>query len=961
MSYPVEDPKYKHDLTSSSSFSLSSGELVPFYDLNLHESNNNSNVNNNVNSNVNSNNNNNILVEALQRSKLDPLKFQKKLIASVYLYSDAPVHPMPLCRALGLIGFCDMDIIGITHTHTDTDTGTLNASSTSSVSPKDAIWNILSSNNSNCIDNDDDIGICSVAVKRADGAHKSNLKSSDVDNSNRFDSLCQQLRIQQKVAIFQCSKTYKCIFLIPTLNRFSHNNNMHIMHKPSDSYAAYLYYGKEQLVTNMMISIQAQPQQEQEQEMMWQPSTPPPPPDEKINDDENDHLWQPNPNKAAMDDDNNVHDQLWKPTTTDTNTNTSTTTNDNAGNNMMDLWEPPSSSSAMLPSTDSTAFNEEPTSNLWQPFNTDDSNNNSNIQNDNNNSNSNNNDTKETLFHSNSGAAAADLFYSTLTRSLNTRSESILYHMRNFNGWVKATQIAELDPNTIFNNPSTTTTTTTKNNTKKSSKKRKRTNHPLRILDLACGKGGDLGKWILQKRGIQSYVGSDVARGSLVDAAIRARNMKDKLKNRCTFICADLGSDVPGRPRSTSSTSTSKGGGVGGGGKIQKLLTWSLQNDNPNNEQPQFELISNGIHPTDKFDVVSIQFAIHYMMQTEKRARRFFQTVSELLDIGGNLIATTIDARIVMDHMMDTGFDFDFDDDDSDSNGKKKDEYLVIKVGKNACQLKFHRDIVKKIISNSQSTATNTNIINNNNNNNTTGKINPDLFGLEYTFTLIEGEDHAAGVGQAVDLPEWLTPLPVLKQLAHDAGLTMEYASNFHEFYQERKDPILHRAAHNALRRMNVLNWKGTISNQEWDISRMYVAVKFRKERDSTVILEDDDYEEPEEEEEEGDDVDNNNIIINPEGDQTQTNEEHSHKQQQQQHSTSLEAQERGKVISTSSSTAAAATFEINMKDPKVMIMYTSAMKKARESCSEDAWKALSSNEKKIRINIELSKMMQTT
>ena len=53
-----------------------------------------------------------------------------------------------------------------------------------------------------------------------------------------------------------------------------------------------------------------------------------------------------------------------------------------------------------------------------------------------------------------------------------------------------------------------------------------------------------------------------------------------------------------------------------------------------------------GIKQDEKFDVVSIQFAIHYMMQTRKRARRFFRTVSELLEVGGNLICTTMDARI---------------------------------------------------------------------------------------------------------------------------------------------------------------------------------------------------------------------------------------------------------------------------------------------------------------------------
>lgn len=35
------------------------------------------------------------------------------------------------------------------------------------------------------------------------------------------------------------------------------------------------------------------------------------------------------------------------------------------------------------------------------------------------------------------------------------------------------------------------------------------------MLDLACGKGGDLGKWATHPDGIEKYVGSDIAFGSL--------------------------------------------------------------------------------------------------------------------------------------------------------------------------------------------------------------------------------------------------------------------------------------------------------------------------------------------------------------------------------------------------------------------------------------------------------------
>lgn len=389
-------------------------------------------------------------------------------------------------------------------------------------------------------------------------------------------------------------------------------------------------------------------------------------------------------------------------------------------------------------------------------------------------------------FHADSTAAAADAFYSGLTRTLDTRADSRIYHMRAFNGWVKATQVQELAPKTSKSNP----------------------NAPMRVLDLACGKGGDLGKWVIHPRGIGNYVGIDVARGSLKDAAERVRKMRQKLK-RCTFTCADLGADVPGRLKA-------------GHKHMQKLLTWSLQNESPHTSSPpEFKWVrGGGISEQDRFDVVSIQFAIHYMMSTRTRARRFFNTVSQLLEVGGNLIATTIDARVVIGHMMNLGLDLHFDD------GHDSGEALV-QTGNGACRIRFQPEIVKRIFH---------------------PEDGDDLFGLEYTFTLVEGSDHDSGVGDAVNLPEWLTPIPVLESLAEEAGLVLEYAHNFHEFYEIRKDPSMHAAAHMALYNMKVLNRNGSIAPDEWEISRLYMAVKFRKVRESTMTDMDDDSEEEQEE-----------------------------------------------------------------------------------------------------------------
>ena len=763
MPYPTENPIAKHDIVSPPTISISSGILEPFFDSNPS------------------------IIHHLQHTTYD----MKKLVLSpVYTYPDAPTSPRPLSRSLYISGFCNL----------------------SSISKYNTQFNYEDFIPYN------DMSICHLTVKRAD---VESLEQKQLDNSNKFHSLCDKLRVESKVGIVQCPKTNRVGFFIP-MSEYEDGSN----------YCAYVYIGGRNIVVNMLSATLDSKGNGNSKE----------------NDDE--VLWKPDKEEGGDDDNNN----LWVPPGSN---------NNHEGDDTM-MWQPPTNQNT--------------------PFSYYENNTNTSLEINN-------------SFHTDVGAAAADKFYSELTRSLETRSESILYHMRNFNGWVKATQIAELDPKTILSSESS------------NSKKRKRSRHPLRVLDLACGKGGDLGKWTLHRRGIQLYVGSDVARGSLMDAAIRARNMKKQLKNKCTFICADLGADVPGRRRNSGSHK-----------KMQKLLSWSLEDDNGIGDPVFRNVRGGGIKETDKFDVVSIQFAIHYMMSSEKRARRFFQTVSQLLEIGGNLIATTIDARVVMEHMMDTGLNFHFEDDNDDDD----DEPIIIKVGNDACQLKFQRNIVKKIFQKSQ--------ISSPDNGNGGSKINTDLFGLEYTFTLVEGKDHAAGVGQAVDLPEWLTPLPVLKQLAEEAGLVMEYASNFHEFYEQRKDPQMYHSAHTALYNMNVLNWNGSISDQEWDISRMYVAIKFRKEKESTMKLDIED--EIDNDETDNDDDDNESEIEHTNADDNKATEE------------------KPLVTDTPSS-----LIEVDMSDPNVVKMYTKAMAKARISYQGD-WKTLTSDERKSLINVELSKMI---
>eukprot|EP00871_Galdieria_phlegrea_P001027 jgi/Galph1/1925/GphlegSOOS_G613.1 len=117
------------------------------------------------------------------------------------------------------------------------------------------------------------------------------------------------------------------------------------------------------------------------------------------------------------------------------------------------------------------------------------------------------------------------------------------------------------------------------------------------VLDLACGKGGDLQKW--QSSKIAKYVGSDISRNCLEQVCERYNHLKQP-----TFVPRLLCGDC-----------------------FHCRLTDFLETDR-------------------YFNLVSCQFSFHYAFNDEKRLRQAFQNISERLLPGGFFIGTIPDANV---------------------------------------------------------------------------------------------------------------------------------------------------------------------------------------------------------------------------------------------------------------------------------------------------------------------------
>ncbi|EDO40546.1 predicted protein, partial [Nematostella vectensis] len=163
--------------------------------------------------------------------------------------------------------------------------------------------------------------------------------------------------------------------------------------------------------------------------------------------------------------------------------------------------------------------------------------------------------------------------------SKESRKDSRIFHMRNFNNWVKSVLIGD------FLN------------------KIKRYNYrDISVLDLCCGKGGDLLKW--QRGRIRQLVCADIAEVSVNQCKERYNEMKQTAEERryrdgifyTQFITADCSKE-----------------------RIADQFT----------------------DPELQFDLTSCQFSYHYSFESYEQADMMLKNACEKLKPGGFFIGTT--------------------------------------------------------------------------------------------------------------------------------------------------------------------------------------------------------------------------------------------------------------------------------------------------------------------------------
>ena len=160
------------------------------------------------------------------------------------------------------------------------------------------------------------------------------------------------------------------------------------------------------------------------------------------------------------------------------------------------------------------------------------------------------------------------------------------------------------------------------------------------LIDFACGKGGDLSKWIDAK--LNFVFGVDISKDNLENridgACVRYLNNKKKMKEMpyATFVNGTSAKNIKNGQAMFNEKAikiTKSLFGIGAKTNIGKGI------------DSRFGIVEEG------FNVSSCQFAIHYMFEDKETINNFLRNVSECTKLDGYFIGTTYDGKSVFEKL----------------------------------------------------------------------------------------------------------------------------------------------------------------------------------------------------------------------------------------------------------------------------------------------------------------------
>jgi len=175
------------------------------------------------------------------------------------------------------------------------------------------------------------------------------------------------------------------------------------------------------------------------------------------------------------------------------------------------------------------------------------------------------------------------------------------------------------------------------------------------VIDYACGQGGDIKKW--ERSRTKFVLGIDIARDNIHNPisgiCSRYLNLKARKRNlfHGLFIRGNTSKLIMREEFAETEDKNEHDE------QASKFVIQQVFATKPKSEQFGKYISSLYGIAKNKFDVGSIQFALHYMFENVERLHSFMKNASDTIKVGGHFIGTCFDGELVFNKLktIDTG------------------------------------------------------------------------------------------------------------------------------------------------------------------------------------------------------------------------------------------------------------------------------------------------------------------
>ncbi|PSS03429.1 mRNA capping enzyme-domain-containing protein [Coniella lustricola] len=371
------------------------------------------------------------------------------------------------------------------------------------------------------------------------------------------------------------------------------------------------------------------------------------------------------------------------------------------------------------------------------------------------------------------------------------KTDSKIKGLRAFNNWIKSCIIQKFAPD--------------EDHTPGAMERGITSDKELLVLDLGCGKGGDLGKWQQAPQPVELYVGLDPAEVSIDQARERYRQMVQR--DRHSGRGGRGGHYRRPQPRLFEAKFQAKDCFGQSLEDIEIVRQVGFTQSNISNERG--------------FDVVSMMFCLHYAFENEAKARQMLRNVAGSLKKGGRLIGAIPNSDVISEKVSQFNEKQKAKAEKAQANGAKEaeSEAQAEAGGSPSENGEIQDDKEEGEAEETAEWGNETYRVRFPGKTPEDGIFRPP-FGWKYNFFLHEAVE---------EVPEYVVPWEAFRALAEDYNLELQYHKSFSDIWKtEKDDPVLGPLSE----RMGVRERGGgelLVSPEEMEAASFYVGFCFYK------------------------------------------------------------------------------------------------------------------------------------